>query len=411
MLAFGAAIIVQALGGVGPFAENSSIEGVVSLQVFLTALAVPLVLLAALMEEAKRTGEMLSRSERRMEFAAASTETGLWQLDQRKQQFWMTEHCRTMFNLAPETTLTPEAFLRAIHPDDRPRVMKAWSAALTSGGTDESIEFRIQRGADDVRWMVARTYPERDAAGAVARLSGILHDVTRRVIAQQDVERLTQRLLTLQDDERKSIALELHDSTAQHLAACRLHLAALRHRIVPAADLSELIDVIQSSLNQAFSEIRSFTYLLRPPELDGVGLCDALAGYLEGFGRRTGLQVSLDAPQTADFLPADKKHAMYRIVQESLANVHSHAAATRVSVKLRHKAFSLHLFVVDDGCGLGGEATDSPALGVGIPGMAARVRQLGGRFAVRSSSRGTRVHVALPMNLMTFTPELRDAAA
>jgi signal transduction histidine kinase len=419
LLAFAGAIIVQALRGLGPFAAASPSVSVVSLQVFLAAAAVPLLLLSALMEERERTKTLLRRSEERTEMAAASTDTGLWQWDEAEQQLWMTEHCRTMFDLPADGGLTPEAFLDVVHEEDQAGVRAALRSALKRTETDGLVEFRVWRDDGELRWLAVQTHAERDRAGHLVRLNGAFRDVTQRVAAQQETEELSQRLQTLQDDERKNIAEELHESTGQHLAAVRLNVQALRRRTTTMTpEMSRLFDEIQATLMEAGNELRVFTYLLRPAELEQRGLRNAVEQYVSGFSRRTGLICTIQLTPQADDLPVEEQHALLRVVQESLANVHRHAAATRVSVRLRRRDGALHLVVTDDGHGFrtaSGVRVRRPApLGVGIPGMTARIRQLGGRITFRSNPKGTVVHVALPLNSVReviWTAELHGDAA
>src|SRR5690606_6064720 len=145
------------------------------------------------------------------------------------------------------------------------------------------------------------------------------------------------------------------------------------------------------------------TYLLYPQELAQRGLREALTSYIEGFSQRTGLMVKLRTTENLDDLPGPLQQPLLRIVQESLANVHRHASATQVIIKLQRRAQRLHLLVADSGSGLRSapslSCNESSPLrrGIGIPGMAARARQLGGWLNVRCRSAGTLVHATLPM--------------
>jgi PAS domain S-box-containing protein len=401
LLLFAGAIIAQALAGVGPFAAHASIVSVLSLQVYLTVITVPLILLAALTQERRRDAERLKRSEARIEVAAASTDTGLWQWDVADRRLWMTEHCRAMFGLRREAAPTPDIFLDTVHPDDRQQVRALLDDALEGRDTGSIGEFRVLR-ADEERWLMMRARAETNAAGKPVRVSGVFRDVTQRMAAQQQSERLSQRLLTLQDDERKNIAEALHDTTTQHLVGIGLVVGMLERRVPLTEETQALIDDIRSEVLEASNELRTFTYLLRPPELERQGLCTVLRNYVHGFGLRTGLQTRSRLSPDANQLPIEQQRALLRIAQEGLANVYRHAAATRVSLDLRRNMGELHLVIRDNGRGLAAafERSDSEPvrLGVGIPGMAARIRQLGGKIDVRSSPKGTAVHVALSIS-------------
>lgn len=398
LLSMGAALIVRALRDEGPFAAHSHINDIISLQVFLIVMSVPLMLLAALMDERRRTERLFRRSEERMAVAAASTDTGLWQWDAIAGQLWATDHCRAMFGLNAQSATSPEAFLAAVHPEDRPRVAELLKSALEKADVQPVRSFRIIRQNAEVRWFVLRTHTEFSREARPLRISGVFRDITQRVIAQQEAEQLSQRLLTLQEEERRSIAEELHDSTAQHLVAVNLNLAALKRQGALPPESLNLIDEIQTSVREATSEIRTFTYLLRPPQLEEEGLCTVSRQYIMGFARRTGLEAAIRLNPRVDELPSSDRRTLLRIIQEGLANVHRHAEATRVAVDLRCINGGVHLIVRDNGAGMPAAKDErgGPSRGVGLPGMAARVRQLGGRLAVISGPAGTTIHASIP---------------
>jgi signal transduction histidine kinase len=406
LLVFAGAVLVRALaGGGGPFAAHSAVASVLSLQVYLISISIPLILLAALMDERRAAGEQLRRSEARMEIAAASTDTGLWQWDAATQGLWMTDHCGAMFGLPPGTGLSFPLFNAMLHPDDRVRVSQALK---TVGEVDIATlrEFRILRGGA-VRWFILRTHADRDREGRLIRINGVFRDITRRVEAQQEAEQLSRQLLTLQEDERRNIAEQLHDSTGQHLAALGLTLRMLQRRLKLTPATRPLFDDIKTSLKAAQAELRTFTYLLRPPEPAAQGLRFVLRQYVGGFGVRAGLPTVLRLTPRADDLPIDQQHTLLRITQECLTNIYRHARAQRVSVGLRMAAGRLHLVIRDDGRGMPLADAGAPEIvrmGVGIPGMAARIRHLGGQMAIRSDARGTTVHVVLPLGEAASRP-------
>jgi two-component system NarL family sensor kinase len=239
-------------------------------------------------------------------------------------------------------------------------------------------------------------------------VSGIFRDVTPRRKAEQETEQLSERLLALQEEERQRIADELHDSTAQHLVAASLNVMALKAGPASEAKKLKLWKDIETSLEEATKELRALTYLLHPPQLQTDGLRSTLRRYIDGFGRRTGLKTKLRSSRSADQLPLPLQRSMLRIVQEALANVHRHAAASRVSVNLKCLAGRVHLVVRDDGCGIKGMlkqgAYEPLRTGVGIPGMRARLRQLGGDLKIRTGSRGTTLHAMAPIGTKVVSP-------
>lgn len=208
------------------------------------------------------------------------------------------------------------------------------------------------------------------------------------------------RLLRTQEEERRRVARELHDTAAQYLVGMSLAVARLRETrndtlvVSVANDLGDLLD-------QLHRDLRGLTFLLHPPQIDQIGLHAALASLCEGFGRRTGLRIALDIQGVDRRRGSAVESAIYRIVQEALSNIHRHAQAETVKVRFSDRAESLLVVIVDDGVGLGanGRATVRPArLGVGIAGMIARIDELDGRVTVRSrpGGRGTIVAAGVP---------------
>src|SRR5262245_3100405 len=340
----------------------------------------------------------LKDSERRMRFAAAAADIGLWQYDIQAQRLWSSKHCRAMLGLPAREPLTTAALISRVHPDDRQLARAAIRAATFGALIDGESEFRVVWPTGETRWLQARGRTDLDENGEPLRASGIFRDVTNYKIAQLEAKHLSQRVLSIQDDERQRIAQDLHDSTSQHLAAIGLNLIALKG----AKGSCSVLEDIENSLEEATKELRTFTYLLHPPALADDGLIETLARYVEGFKRRTRLGVELRSGGSIDELSRQAQESILRVVQEALANVHRHAAATRARVHLRRMGNRLHIVISDDGLGLSAsthlEQDGRLATGLGIAGMTARLRQLGGRLHIRSKPSGTIVHGIVPLN-------------
>jgi signal transduction histidine kinase len=331
-----------------------------------------------------------------MQLAASSTDTGLWRWDARASQLWLTANCRAMFGLPDEGPVSPFDFLEAVLPEDQAVVRETISKAL-GGEQVPVLEFRLVRGGQ-TRWFVLQSRTACDEAGGLASVSGVFRDISERIESRLAVERLEERLATLQDDERRRIAQELHDSTAQHLVAAKLQLLDLRKRV--GGDLQASVDEVYRSLREATAEIRTFTYLLHASQLEEEGLGAMLQRYVPSFERRTGIRTALRLCPLADELPDQLQHALLRITQESLGNVQRHAGATRAAVDLRCFAGSIHLVVRDDGKGIGpGEGeqlAERLRLGLGLPGLTVRSRAAAGRAYRRGRGRGTTIHISVP---------------
>ena len=226
--------------------------------------------------------------------------------------------------------------------------------------------------------------------------------VEERARASASLQLSEQRLLTLQQEEHQRIAEDLHSSTAQHLTAMALHLMSLKSMMTKSPGTAQTIEDIETSLKEATRELRSFSYLLHPMEVQRDGLFPTLQRYLDGFAMRTRLQARIQASSYIDDIPLLLQEALMRVAQEALTNTYRHASASKVIVKFSRVRRRLHLVIRDDGRGFPRDQHtgrgDLPRLGVGIPGMRARVRQFGGTLDIRASTRGTFVHAVVPLN-------------
>jgi len=230
-----------------------------------------------------------------------------------------------------------------------------------------------------------------------------IRDITERKLAEQRVRELSRRLLSAQDEERRRLGRALHESTAQNLSALSLNLAVLDQMARPSLDdraaqaLAESLDLA----SQVARELRTLSFLLHPPVLDEAGLAQVLRSYISGFMQRTSVKVRLKvSPREFERLSPDFETAIFRIVQESLTNVHRHSGSKVAGIRLVKRSSAITLHVWDEGKGLSQsqERSDIPAsMGVGILGMRERVKQLGGSMEVRSRNPGTLIEVVLPL--------------
>jgi PAS domain S-box-containing protein len=273
----------------------------------------------------------------------------------------------------------------------------------TAEGRVEDEGWRVRKDGSRF-WADVVITALRDERGNLRGFSKVTRDVTERRRAEEALRQLSGRLLRLQDEERRRMARELHDSTAQTLAALSLNLALLKQRGGEPEDPRAAKALAESMelADQASREIRTFSYLLHPPMLDEAGLPHALRWYADGFARRTGIAVDIDISPDLDRLPADAETALFRITQECLTNIHRHSGSTTARIQLGLGSGNVMLRISDEGKGLREDTirdreTDPAALGVGIRGMRERVRQLGGRLEIKRGQPGTIVEVTLPL--------------
>jgi signal transduction histidine kinase len=285
--------------------------------------------------------------------------------------------------------------------DEEP--MNAGLKALASGeSTGFTRAYRI-RTAGRLRWREVRITPMR-IAGAT-HLLAIHTDLTEVARVQAAWRSSEERVIRAQQEERQRIAIELHDSTGQHLIALGLGITRLR-RLIRAPDARAVLEEMSFSVKEAVKEVRVLSYLMRPTGVDEEGLEQAARGFVTGFGARTGLNVSFRAEGQVDRVSPGVRHAVFRIIQEALANVHRHAGAKGVEVELSRRSGVLSVRIADDGRGIpalrSGKLAPSE-IGVGVASMQERVAKLGGLFDITSDAAGAVVTASFPDEAMSRT--------
>jgi signal transduction histidine kinase len=237
--------------------------------------------------------------------------------------------------------------------------------------------------------------------------------------ANHNLGELSARLLHLQDEERRRIARELHDSVGQTLAALSMNLAAVGADIEKLAKTASVITDSAALVNDMSTDIRTISYLLHPPLLDEAGLSSALTWYVRGFAERSKIDIDLQIPEGFGRLSRDLETAIFRVVQECLTNIHRHSGSAVARIVIAHSDGHVRVEVEDKGKGISSqkrsEITSSPTgtPGVGIRGMRERLRQLGGALDIRSDGegKGTIVTARLPAIAPPPPMEARSAAA
>jgi PAS domain S-box-containing protein len=280
-------------------------------------------------------------------------------------------------------------------PQDRQEVAAVWNDVLSHRG--RRGEYTIVRKDGERREIeyvaVSDVVPGFHCA--------FMHDITARKEAERSVLNLSARLLHLQDEERRRIARELHDTTGQNLTAIRLILA--RAQRSPAAADPAIRDALADSIaltDDSIGEIRTLAYLLHPPMIEDAGLLATLRWFAMGFESRSGIAVTLELPEGLGRLPIKMETAIFRIVQEALSNIQRHSGSAVAAIRLERRPDALELRVEDEGRGIAhlrGDGVLLAASGVGIAGIRERARELGGRMDIQSRDGSTVVTVTLPL--------------
>jgi PAS domain S-box-containing protein len=319
-----------------------------------------------------------------------------------------------------------------IHPEDRAIVQEAIQNAIQTKSPFE-LEHRVQRPDGSVGWALSRAVPRVDERGEIIEWFGAASDLTLRKQAEENYRKLAEnldvevrartkeveernadilrqsdqlrelswRLLRTQDEERRHIARELHDSAGQTLSVLGINLAQLVQKTGRSApNLATDAEKIQETVQQLHREIRTASYLLHPPLLDESGLASALSWYTQGLSERSGLEITLDIPNKFERLPGDMELLVFRLVQECLTNVHRHSGSKTAVIRITRTEGVLSVSVEDQGKGMSPaklEEIQSQSAGVGIRGMRERLRQFQGSMSFTSDHSGTRVLMRIPI--------------
>jgi len=259
----------------------------------------------------------------------------------------------------------------------------------------QSLEYNLEIDGE-VHYYEART-----VRSGGDKLLTIVRDVTSWRRAEKESQQLSTRLFGLQDSERQRISRELHDVTAQNLFVITINLARLRQSGV-APEIEKTLAECQTLCEQSLQEIRTISYRLQPPMLDQAGLVPAVQWFIDGFSKRSGMDVGLVVPHEIDPLPKEIGVNLFHVIQESLANAQRHSGSSTATVRLERQATQIVLQIKDQGRGIPGnpataERDGVESGGVGIRGMKERLRQLGGRLEIESSEQGTTVLAILPL--------------
>ena len=231
----------------------------------------------------------------------------------------------------------------------------------------------------------------------------------------QNLRELSARLMQLQDDERRRIARELHDSVGQMLAALGMNLAAVGTDIERLVKTANTVNDSAALVQELSREVRTISHLLHPPLLDEAGLASALHWYVEGFAERSKIKVDLEIPADFERLDRESETAIFRTVQECLTNIHRHSESPTARIRVIVSDGHVCVEVEDRGRGIPPEkqfemaSTGTP--GVGIRGMRERLRQLGGSLDIHSNGKGTLIMARLPLAVTSATPASASPAA
>lgn len=390
--------------------------------------------------ERKRAEAALRESEERFRVLADNMSQFAWTADSAGWIFWYNQRWYDYTGTTLEE-MEGWGWQKVHHPEHVARVVKKIKRCFEAGEVWEDT-FPLRGKDGEYRWFLSRALPIRDAAGKVVRWLGTNTDITEqrnleeslrareadyknlaayledqirartRELEERNAEILDQteqlrllsnRLMQSQDDERRRIARELHDSAGQYLAALGMSLEAVRRGATEMPPkVAEKLDEATEIVEKCSSEIRTLSHLLHPPLLEELGLASAIEWYVEGFASRSDIEVKLQIPPKLPRLDEPIELALFRVLQECLTNIHRHSGSKTAIVKVETDEHRVNLEVIDEGKGIPKPVLDtqfvpSKRLGVGINGMRERLKGLGGTLEIQSTNLGTTARAAIPL--------------
>ena len=394
------------------------------------------------MTDKQREEQELRQREARLSLAlqAARAASWSWSADTDTPE-WSAEYAE-LARIAPSLAPSRAAWFDAIHPADRARAAQDIQTALQNN-LPLSSEYRtLPAPGMAPRWILSLGQPITDAQNCVVEIVGVILDITDRKETEAELETrvqkrtrelaqanariveetnarnaLMQKIVTAQEDERRRISRELHDTMGQHLTAFSLNLRVLEDAYLPSSDGKPILLRLRRIADELSRDLHQMAVDLRPTALDDLGLANALRSYVENWKERVGIYAEFaasgfdDTDKSSETLPAVVETTLYRIVQEALNNIARHSGATRAEVTFSRYDHTAVLVIEDNGSGFDPEplfaprtpsdennTANPPREHLGLLGMAERAQTIGGTFTIESEAgSGTSIFVRLPL--------------
>ena len=357
--------------------------------------------------ERKRGEEALRASEERMRLAQQVAHIGAFERNMQTGEAIWTPETERMFGLQPgEGPKSVDGFLDLIHADDRSRVEDLFAESIASGTA--AAQWRVIWPDGSVHWIDGRWRVFKDEQGRPLRFIGIDTDITERKQAEESLRAqteqlraLTIRLQQVREEERTMVARDLHDQIGQILTAIKMDCDWVARSLSPENDAAVKARLAASleRIKEATESLRTICTRLRPGVLDDLGLAAAMEWQLKEFAAVTGIECDISVPQEVFALDAERRTAIFRILQEALTNVARHAQAKIVRASLTQQGDKLVLVVQDDGKGITEKEAEDSRTSLGLLGMKERAEACGGEMQIWGDpGKGTTLAVQIPLS-------------
>ena len=351
--------------------------------------------------ERKRFERALSASEEKYRQIVDTMMEGIWVVDTEIRIVLVNQQLAEILDYTIDEMVGKYAFdfILEKNDSDLERIKER-----RKSGVSEQYDAKLRRKDGSYLWVLISAAPIHDEDGEYSGSLAMITDITERKRDEEQLKELASRLLNLQDEERRRLARELHDETAQNLAALNIGLSRIKPILTPEqVDAMSLVTESEALCQKSLKEVRTVSYLLHPPLLDERGLGTALSWFVNGFSERSGIKVDYYQGPDVKRLPSEVEAALFRVVQEALTNIHRHSGSSVAHISLTKELDQIKLVVEDEGRGLQenlhiSDGIGLAKLGVGIPGMRERMSLVGGHLNVTSSSNGTILTGVVPLS-------------
>lgn len=346
----------------------------------------------------------LRESEARLSLAAASANAGMWGMSVDTGKVWATDKTRELFGFLPHEELHYESFLQGIHPEDSERVHQTIQQAMQTE-TDFNIEYRVLRADGGVRWIASRGQIQRTMAEKQSSMMGVSVDISERKQVEdtlrsneQELSKLTGRIIYAQEEELRQLSRELHDDLTQRLAALVLDATLIENKLNPVQPQAvQALRDLRANLTELADEAHDLSRRLHPSILDDLGLVQAVQAECATFVKKTGIDLSFMPHDFPDSVPQHLALCLYRAIQEGLQNIVKHSRAAAASITLQGLSDGIRLLIQDKGIGFDSKVAKQK-VGIGLSSMRERVRHVNGTIAIESKpGKGTEIQIFIPL--------------
>ena len=343
----------------------------------------------------KSAEDAIRESEELFRLIADTAPVLIWMSDADKLCTYFNEHWLEFTGESLESQLG-NGWANGVHPEDFKRCMRVYTEAFDRRERF-SMEYRLRRQDGEYRWVLDNGLPRFDQSRSFAGYIGSCIDVTERKQAEEDLLRMTRRVIEAQEQERARIARELHDDIGQRVSLLSVNLAQLEQSPLKPVEVRDRIGELQRETCEIATDIHTLSHHLHSSRLEYLGIAAVMRSFCQEFGKQTKVRINFESQDLPSPVPADISLCLFRVLQESLQNSAKHSGAQHVEVELWGTPDEIHLVVSDSGSGFDSEGAKR-SLGLGLISMEERLRVVKGTFSIESQAkRGTKIHARVPL--------------